>query len=106
MQATRYQHIVLNEQGVPEILGSTMKVLELVLSQKAYGWSPEELHFQYPHLSLGQIHSALAYYWDHKDALEAAMLESVRFADEMRLRYESASPFHAELRERVKQRRG
>jgi len=78
MQATHYQHIVLNEQGVPEILGSTMKVLELVLSQKAYGWSPEELHSQYPHLSLGQIHSALAYYWDHEDALEAAVLESVR----------------------------
>ena len=36
MQATRYQHIVLNEQSVPEILGSTMKVLELVLSQKAF----------------------------------------------------------------------
>jgi len=67
-----------------------MKVLELVLSQKAYGWSPEELHFQYPHLSLGQIHSALAYYWDHRDELEAAMLESVRFADEMRSRYESS----------------
>jgi len=42
MQATRYEHIVLNEQGVPEILGSTLKVLELVLSQKAYGWSPED----------------------------------------------------------------
>ena len=67
-----------------------MKVLELVLSQKAYGWSPEELHFQYQHLSLGQIHSALAYYWDHRDELEAAMLESVRFADEMRSRYESS----------------
>ena len=103
MQATRYEHIVLNEQGVPEILGSTMKVLELVLSQKAYGWSPEELHFQYPHLSLGQIHSALAYYWDHKDALEADIAASVRFADEMRSRYES--PFQVDLRERVKQRR-
>jgi len=42
MQATRVEHIVLNAQGVPEIQGSTMKVLELVLSQKAYGWSPEE----------------------------------------------------------------
>ena len=47
-----------------------MKVLELVLGKIAYGWSPEELHFQHPYLTLGQIHSALAYYWDHQGEME------------------------------------
>ena len=47
-----------------------MKVVELVQAQMANGWSPEELYFQFPHLSLGQIHSALAYYWDHKDEID------------------------------------
>jgi uncharacterized protein (DUF433 family) len=70
---TRYEHIVLNDAGVPLIAGTTMKVVELVTSHQAYGWSPEELHFQYPYLSLGQIYSALAYYWDHKDELDADM---------------------------------
>jgi uncharacterized protein (DUF433 family) len=77
---TRYEHIVLDAQGVPRIAGTTMKVVELVTAQTAYGWSPEELHFQFPHLSLGQIHSALAYYWDHQDELDrdrARRLESV-----------------------------
>lgn len=63
---THYQHIVLDDQGVPHISGTTMKVAELVVAQMAYGWSPDELAFQFPYLSLGQIHSALAYYWDHK----------------------------------------
>lgn len=67
---TRYEHIVLDARGVPRIAGTTMKVVELVTAQTAYGWSPEELHFQFPHLSLGQIHSALAYYWDHRDELD------------------------------------
>ncbi len=67
---TRYEHIVLDEAGVPLIAGTTMKVVELVLEYTAYGWSPEELHFQHPYLSLGQIHSALAYYWDHKAELD------------------------------------
>ncbi len=44
-----------------------MKVVELVTSVHAYGWSPEELHFQYPHLSMSHIYSALAYYWEHKE---------------------------------------
>jgi len=39
--------------------GTTLKVVELVLEQMAYGWSPEELHFQHPYLTLGQIYSAL-----------------------------------------------
>ena len=47
-----------------------MKLVELILYNIAYGWSPEELHFQHPYLSMGQIHSALAYYWDHKQAVD------------------------------------
>ncbi len=67
---TRYEHITLNENHVPSIVGTTTKVVELVVDQQAYGWSPEELHFQHAHLTLGQIHSALAYYWDHREDLD------------------------------------
>lgn len=67
---TRYEHIVLDDGGIPLIAGTTMKVIELVLERSAYGWSAEELHFQHPYLSLGQIHSALAYYWDHQEELD------------------------------------
>jgi uncharacterized protein (DUF433 family) len=67
---TSYRHIVIDAAGVPHIAGTTMKLVELVLDHTAYGWSAEELHLQHPHLSLGQIHSALAYYWDHKEAID------------------------------------
>jgi uncharacterized protein (DUF433 family) len=67
---TRYEHIVLDETGVPIIAGTTLKVIELVLERMAYGWSPEELYFQHPYLTLGQIYSALAYYWDHQEELD------------------------------------
>jgi len=67
---TRYEHVVLNETHVPLISGTTMKVVELVLAQAAYGWTAEELHLQFSHLTLGQIYSALAYYWDHRDELD------------------------------------
>jgi uncharacterized protein (DUF433 family) len=64
---TRYEHIILDDGRVPRIAGTTMKVVELVTAQQAYGWSPEELAFQFPHLTLGRIHSALAYYRDHQE---------------------------------------
>jgi hypothetical protein len=31
-----------------------------VLDKIAYGWIPEEMHLQHPHLSLAQIHAALS----------------------------------------------
>lgn len=75
-----FSHIELDDKGVPHIAGSTMKVVELVMAKAAHGWSPEELHFQYAHLTLGQIHSALAYYWDHKDELDAGIERRSDFA--------------------------
>lgn len=86
--ATAYEHAVLNENKVPIIAGTNMKIIELILEKNAYGWSPEELHLQHPYLTLGQIHSALAYYWDHREELDKDIerrLELVR----------SYSEFHA-----------
>ena len=71
--ATGYDHIVIGEDGVPVIAGTTMKVVELVAEHMPYGWSPEELYFQHPYLTLGQIYSALASYWDHAQELNKAI---------------------------------
>jgi uncharacterized protein (DUF433 family) len=87
--ATAYRQIILNDRNVPIIADTTMKVVELVMAQRAYGWSPEELHFQHPYLSMSQICAALAYYWDHKDEIDASIEESLRFADWARM---SAGP--------------
>ncbi len=67
---TSYEHIVLDEKGTPVIAGTTMKVVELIAEKLAHGWSPEELYFQHPYLTLGQVYSALAYYADHQAELE------------------------------------
>lgn len=93
---TRYEHIVLDAAGVARIAGTTTKVIELIQEQLAYGWSAEELHFQHPYLSLGQIHSALAYYWDHKDELDRDIARRLARADELR-RTTLPSPLHARL---------
>jgi uncharacterized protein (DUF433 family) len=94
---TRYEHIVLDEAGVPIIAGTTMKVVELVLERMAYGWSPEELYFQHPTLTLGQIHSALAYYWDHQEELDRDM-ERRRETVEAYRQTSKPSPLRARLK--------
>jgi uncharacterized protein (DUF433 family) len=58
-------HIVRDERGVAWIDGKNVKVVEVVLDHLAYGWSAEAIHEQQPQLSLAEIHSALAFYYDH-----------------------------------------
>jgi uncharacterized protein (DUF433 family) len=81
---THYEHIALDEKGVPIIAGTTMKVIELVVEKMAHGWSPEEVHFQHPYLTLGQIYSALAYYSDHADELHGDIERRLRYVEQLR----------------------
>jgi uncharacterized protein (DUF433 family) len=82
---TVYEHITIDPNGVPLIAGTTMKVVELVTAHLSYGWSPEELHFQYPYLTMGQIHAALAYYWDHRAELDSDMQLRTKYAEQSQL---------------------
>lgn len=81
---TDYKYIEITSQQVPIIAGTTLKVVEIVETQQAYQWSPEQIQEQLPHLSLSQVHSALAYYWDHKSALDAEIERRFQAAEAMR----------------------
>jgi uncharacterized protein (DUF433 family) len=63
--------IEIDGRDIARIGGTKVKVIEVVLDKMAYGWSPEEIHFQHPHLSLAQIHAALTYYYENKSHLDA-----------------------------------
>jgi len=76
-------HIEIDENGVAWIDDTKVKVIEVVLDKIVHGSSPEEMHFQYPHLSLAQIHAALAYYYDNQAALGAEIERRLRDADEL-----------------------
>ena len=84
-----YKHVGLDEKGVPYIQGTTMKVVELAVENAVYKWNAEELQVQHPYLTLGQIHSALSYYHDHKNEIDNDIKRRRQFAEEMR---EKAGP--------------
>src|SRR5205085_883335 len=66
--------IELDEHGIPWIAGANTKVVEVVLDKMAHGSSAEEMHLQYPHLSLAQIHAALSFYYEHQSEIDAQIL--------------------------------
>ncbi|MFQ5779946.1 MAG: DUF433 domain-containing protein [Nitrospiria bacterium] len=88
---TGYPYILLDEKREAIIQGTSLKVIELVVEKLAYGWSSEEIHLQHPCLTLGQIHTALAYYWDHRDTLDEEITTRLEQAETLRRQLKPAS---------------
>jgi uncharacterized protein (DUF433 family) len=91
MSSIATTHIEIEEDGVAWIDDTNVKVIEIVVDKLAHGSSAEEMHFQYPHLSLAQIHAALAYYYDHQTELEAEIERRSREANELATKISDSS---------------
>jgi uncharacterized protein (DUF433 family) len=81
--ALAYPHIEVRPDGIPYLIGTQTKVVEIVLWRLAYHWDADEMQRQHPDLSLAQIYSALAYYHDHKDEVDADIDRRLRREQEL-----------------------
>jgi uncharacterized protein (DUF433 family) len=81
--------IEVDAQGVPWITGANTKVVEVVLDKLAHDSTPEEMHEQYPHLSLAQIHAALSYYYEHQTELDADIARRDQLVEELKAQHEN-----------------
>ena len=102
MTTVAQEYIEVDDRGVAKLIGTRSKVRQVVMDQMN-GMSPEQIHKEYPHLSLAQIHAALAYYYDHKEQIDAEIEEGARFADEMRAKHPNRFT-REELLTRIKER--
>ena len=84
MSVTATSHIWIDDANVAWIDDTNVKVVEVILDRLAYGSSPEEIHFQYPHLSLAQICAALSYYFDHQAEFDAEIERQTQAVDVLR----------------------
>src|SRR5437588_8455482 len=68
--ALAYEHLDCSDERRPLIAGKNFKIIHLIREHVAYGWSAEELAFNHPQLTLGEVYAALAYYADHREQLD------------------------------------
>ena len=95
MQATLAQYIEIrkNRRGKDRafIVGTRVRVQDIVSDHERHGLFPEDIARQYPQLSLAQVHSALAFYFDNKEEVWGCIHDDASFADSMRQQLESQS---------------
>lgn len=69
---SEYKHIMLDDNAKAFIEGHPRMPVRILVGQAlTNGWSPQELKWQFPQLTMAQIYAALSYYYDHEAEMEA-----------------------------------
>ncbi len=91
------EHIEISPEvrgGKPRIAGTRIAVEDVAVMHLKLGQSLIEIAGLYD-LSLASVHAAMAYYFDHRDAIEQRMNEEMRLVEAMQEM--QASPLQAKL---------
>lgn len=67
--------------GKPRIAGTRIKVSLIATLSERNRMTPDEIVEAYPHLTLAQVHSALAYYWEHRDEIQQEIRQEQSFVE-------------------------
>jgi uncharacterized protein (DUF433 family) len=80
MTDTKHIEIRKNRRGEDRayIAGTRVRVRDIYAHSEIHGESPEEIVAALPHLTLAQVHAALSYYFEHREAI----LDEIRRDDE------------------------
>ena len=66
------------------IAGHRVRVLDIVIWHEQQGLTPDEIVSQLPSITLADVHAALAYYYDHREAIQDEIRVEREEAEESR----------------------
>jgi hypothetical protein len=96
--ALSYPHIVKPEPSPARLERlPRIRVAQIVMDYLFQGWSPDEICNQYPHLKPAEVHSAMAYYFDHQTEIEKEIEDEIKQVETWR-KNTAPSPIMMRLR--------
>jgi uncharacterized protein (DUF433 family) len=85
-----YPHVDASPEicaGQPHITGTRITVSLIAREVEALRMTPDEVIAAHPHLTLAQVHAALAYFYDHRVEIETAMRDAEEIEEALRARF-------------------
>ena len=70
--------------GKPRIDGHRITVADVAIWYERMGMSPDEIVSTYPTITLSEVHAALAYYYEHRERIDADIREGEEAVDKLR----------------------
>ena len=93
-----YPHILEETDRAPCLeRWPRVRVSQIAMDHLGRAWSSEEIARQYPHLSLSEIHSALAYYFDHQEEIDQEIKQEWEQVQES-IKESVPSPFYSRMK--------
>ena len=102
MQTVLMQHVTKTPGvcgGRACITGHRIRVMDIVVWHELRGMSPAEIVYQYPGISVADVHSALAYYFDNFEEISNEFQKDEEWSAWVKATIPSKIP--PELREKI-----
>ncbi len=71
----------------PTIINTRIKVAQIAIEYEQMGWSPDDIIQARPHLTLAQVHDALAYYYEHAETINADIRQGEALIQTLQTKY-------------------
>ena len=95
MEKVISEHIEIRQDifgGKPCIAGHRIRVQDIAVLYEKLGLSPDEIISTYPTISLAEVHTALAYYYDNREKIDQDIRSEDALVTELKKRYPSKMP--------------
>ena len=88
MEPTLTNHIKIRKnrsgQARAYVAGTRVRVQDIYVDAEVHGKSPEQIVASLPQLTLAQVHAALSYYFDNREAILDEIRQDDEFVTRMR----------------------
>ena len=76
-------------EQTPFIAGTRIRVIDVGIEFDYLGRSPDEIVRSHPHLTLAQVHTALAYFYEHIVEMQQKIKEDKEYVETLKRTYPS-----------------
>ena len=82
----KYIELHPNRDGQPRayIAGTRVRVQDIYVDSEVHGKSPDQIVASLSHLTLAQVHAALSYYFDNREAILEEIRQGGEFVAQMK----------------------
>jgi uncharacterized protein (DUF433 family) len=70
--------------GRPCVVETRIRVIDIYVWHELRGKRPEEIVAEFPQLTVADVHAALAYYFDHREEIQADMQATEEYVARMK----------------------
>lgn len=75
--------------GKARIAGTRIRVMDIVIWYEKHGKTADEIIDMFSHITLADVHAAIAYYYDNREEIESSFAREREFANEIAKKYPS-----------------